>query len=223
MSDAYRWDFGAVFGHLDILLVGLKGTLVLFAISLAIGLAIGLVVGAARYARHPMLNWPATAYVELFRNTPVLVQLMWFYYAFPILSGVQMSAFAAAALSLSLNTSAFCAEIFRGGIQSIVRGQWEAGRALGMGYVPLMRRIILPQAVKRMIPAFTNRALELAKMTTLASTIAVAELLYQGRLLTSVNYRPIETYTVIALIYVTVLYSATVGVERLERHLRRGE
>ncbi len=219
----YAWDFAAVLADADLLLRGLAGTLRLAAVGFTAGLASGLLVGAARTSRNRLLNWPATAFVELFRNTPVLVQLMWFFYAFPILIGVQMSAFAAAALALSLNTAAFCAEIFRGGIQSIARGQWEAGRALGMTYPMLMRRVILPQAVKRMIPAFTNRAIELAKMTSLASTIAVAELLYEAKLLSSVNYRPIETYTTVALVYFVLLHGGTLLANRLEAHLRRAD
>jgi polar amino acid transport system permease protein len=219
----YRWDFATVLANLDLLLRGVLGTAQLALVSFAAGLVLGLAIGAARASRRPALNWPATAFIEVFRSTPALVQIMWFFYAFPILIGVQMGAFAAATVALSLNTAAFCAEIFRGGIQSIARGQWEAGRALGMTHVMLMRRVILPQAVKRMIPAFTNRGLELAKMTSLAATIAVAELLYEGKLLSSVTYRPIETYTTVAVIYFVLLQCGALLVGRLEARLRRAD
>lgn len=219
----YRWDFVSVFANADILLRGVIGTLQLAVVGFGAGLVLGLALGAARVSTRRLLNWPATAFVELFRNTPALVQIMWFFYAFPILIGVQIGAFAAASLALSLNTAAFCAEIFRGGIQSITRGQWEAGRALGMTYPMLMRRVILPQAVKRMIPAFTNRGLELAKMTSLASTIAVAELLYEGRLLSSITYRPIETYTTVAVLYFVLLQAGALAVDRLEARLRKAD
>ncbi|HEY8369701.1 MAG TPA: amino acid ABC transporter permease [Thermodesulfobacteriota bacterium] len=219
----YRWDFASVFANADILLRGALGTLQLAVVGFGAGLVLGLALGAARVSTRRLLNWPATAFVELFRNTPALVQIMWFFYAFPILIGVQIGAFAAASLALSLNTAAFCAEIFRGGIQSITRGQWEAGRALGMTYPMLMRRVILPQAVKRMIPAFTNRGLELAKMTSLASTIAVAELLYEGRLLSSITYRPIETYTTVAVLYFVLLQAGALAVDRLEARLRKAD
>lgn len=217
----YRWDFTPVLKDYDLLLRGLTGTFRLAITSLVAAALLGLVFGAARASRIRALDWPASAFIELFRNTPVLVQLMWFFYAFPILIGAQMSAFAAATLALTCNSSAFFAEIFRGGIQSIDRGQWEAGRAIGMGYVTLMRRIILPQAVRRMLPAFTNRAVELTKATSLASTIAFAELLYEGKLLTSISYRPLETYTVVAVIYFAILGVMTLGVRLLERRLAR--
>lgn len=219
----YSWDFVTVFANFDVLLRGLRGTFQLVVLALGFGLGLGLVIGAARFSKWPPLNWPATAFIELFRNTPVLVQLMWFFYAFPILIGVQLSAFTAATVALSLNTGAFCAEIFRGGIQSISRTQWEAGWALGMNYPSVMRRVLLPQAIKRMLPAFTNRAIELTKMTSLASTIAFAELLYEGKLLSSVLYRPIETYTTVAAIYCVMVLTGTLFVNRLEAVLRRSD
>lgn len=217
----YHWDFGIVLANFNVLLRGLKGTFELASVSLLIGFALGLPLGALRHTKHPLANLPASAVIEVFRNTPVLIQIIWFYYAFPILIHHQLSAFVAASIALTLNTAAYSAEIFRGGIQSIERGQWEAGRALGMNYLRLMRRIILPQAIRRMIPAFTNRAVELVKMTALASTIAFAELLHQGIVLSAATFRPIEIYTTVALIFLVVLGLATYGVSRLERRLRR--
>src|SRR5262249_44186624 len=146
----YRWDFSTVLGNWPILGRGLIGTLELTASSLAAGIVLGLLIGTGRYSRNRLLHWPATVYVELFRNTPVLVQIMWFFFAFPILAPFAVSAYTAAALALTLNTSAFAAEIFRAGIQSIGPGQWDAARALGMTYPQQIRRVILPQAVKRM-------------------------------------------------------------------------
>ena len=219
----YTWDFSVILQYLPALWRGLVGTFQLASLSLVLGLSLGLIVGLLRFAKHPALNWSATFFIELFRNVPVLVQLVWFFYAFPILIDAKLSPFTAAVCALSLNTSAFSAELFRGGIQSIHRGQWEAGKALGMNYLTVMRRIILPQAVKRMIPPLTNRAIEVTKMTALASTIAVPELLYQGKLINAVTYRPIETYTVVAIIYLIILWSGTLVVDRLEKKLRQGD
>lgn len=219
----YEWDFTVLAPYVEVLWRGLLITLRLVGVSLVLGMLGGLVVGLLKYSRNPLLNWPASVYIEVFRNVPVLVQLVWFYYAFPIVIDTDLSAFTAAVLALSLNTSAFSAELFRGGIQSIGRGQHEAGRALGMSGATLMRRIILPQAVKRMIPPLTNRAVELTKMTALASTIAVPELLYQGRLINGVTFRPLETYTVVAGVYLVVLWLAILAVDRLEVRLRRGD
>ena len=137
-------------------------------------------------------------FVEFFRNTPVLVQILWFYFALPILLPFSISPLAAASLGISLNSAAFSAEIYRGGIQSIDRGQWDGARAIGMSWVQAMRRIILPQALKRMTPALTNRAIEIFKMSTLASAVAYVELLQQGKLIASLNFNPIEAYTAVA-------------------------
>lgn len=218
----YRWDFTPVLKDWDLLLRGLVGTLQLAVTALLLASLLGLVLGAMRASGRRWLDWPATALIELFRNTPVLVQLMWFYFALPILIGGKMSAFAAASLALTCNSSAFMAEIFRGGIQSIHRGQWDGARALGMSYATAMRRIILPQAVRRMLPAFTNRTIELTKSTSLASTIAFGELLYEGKLLTSISYRPLETYSIVAVIYFSILGLATLGAHWLEVRLARG-
>ena len=122
-----------------------------------LGLSLGLIVGLGRYARTRWLYWPATAFTEFFRNTPVLVQILWFYFAMPILLPFEITPLAAAALGISLNSAAFSAEIYRGGIQSIETGQWDGARALGMSYLQAMRRIILPQAMRRMVPALVNR------------------------------------------------------------------
>jgi polar amino acid transport system permease protein len=166
---------------------------------------------------------PATAFVEFFRNTPVLVQILWFYYALPILLPFQISPLTAAALGISLNSAAFSAEIFRGGIESIDRGQAEAARALGMTAAQAMRRIVLPQALRRMLPALTNRGIEIFKMTTLASAVAYVELLQQGKLLSSLNFNPIETYTVIALVFFLCLFPLVQATYALERRLGRSD
>jgi polar amino acid transport system permease protein len=218
-----KWDFVSVFANTDALLAGLVGTLRLFAICLVLGLSLGLVVGLGRYARTRWLYWPASAFVEFFRNTPVLVQILWFYFALPILLPFEIGPMMAAALGISLNSAAFSAEIYRGGIQSIDRGQWDGGRALGMGFIQAMRRIILPQAIKRMMPALTNRAIEIFKMSTLASAVAYVELLQQGKLIASLNYNPIEAYTTVAVIFFLLLWPMVQFTYVLERRLKRDE
>ncbi len=140
-----RWDFASVLDNTDALLVGAVGTLRIFAICLVLGLSLGLLVGLGRYSRNRWLHIPATIFVEFFRNTPVLVQILWFYFALPILLPFQISPLAAASLGISLNSAAFSAEIYRGGIQSIETGQWDGARALGMRWGQAMRRIILPR------------------------------------------------------------------------------
>lgn len=220
---AYRWNFAPVFDNADVLLAGAVGTLRLFVICLAVGLSLGLVVGLGRYAKARLFHWPATAFVEFFRNTPVLVQILWFYFALPILLPFEISPLVAAALGISLNSAAFSAEIYRGGIQSIDRGQWEGARALGMTHTQALRRIVLPQALRRMLPALTNRGIEIFKMTTLASAVAYVDLLQQGKLLASLNFNPIETYTVIAVVFFLCLFPLVQATYALERRLGRSD
>ncbi len=207
----------------EALWIGLLNTLKIFVICLVAGLSLGLAIGLARYSPRRWLRWPAACFIEFFRNTPVLVQIFWFYFAFPILAPFEITSLTAAALGITLNSAAFSAEIFRGGIQSIDPGQWEAGRAIGMRHRDIMRRIILPQAVRRMLPALTNRGIEIFKMTTLASAIAYADVLHQARLIASINYNPIEAYTVVALVFFAILYPVVRATYALERHMAKGD
>jgi polar amino acid transport system permease protein len=195
----------------------------IFAICLVAGLSLGLVVGLGRYSRNRLFYWPATAFTEFFRNTPVLVQILWFFFALPMLMPFSISPLAAATLGISLNSAAFSAEIYRGGIQSIDRGQWDGARALGMSFAQAMRRIILPQALKRMTPALTNRAIEIFKMSTLASAVAYVELLQQGKLIASLNFNPIEAYTAVAAMFFVFLWPLVQLTYVLERRLAKDE
>ena len=215
----YHFDFALVLQSLPVLFRGLLVTVELWVPSILIGLAAGFFLALARLSKHSVLRVPSLLYIELFRDTPVLIQLIWFFYAFPIIIGVQLSPFTAALLGLALNTSAYSAEIFRGGMQSIALGQWEGARALGMRYSRILRRIVLPQVFKRMLPAFTNRAVEVAKMSSLASVLSVHELMYQGRLLSSTYYRPLEILTTVAITYFILIYPGTWLSARLEKRL----
>ena len=212
----YIWDFSAVFSNRALLLAGLRNTLILGVTCLVLGLFFGLFVGAARFSGRAWLYYPASVFVEVFRNTPVLVQIIWFFFAFPIIAPFQVDAFTAAALGLTLNTVAFSSEIYRAGLQSTAKGQWEAGKALGMSYWQQMRRVVLPQAIRRMLPAFMNRAVELFKMTSLASVIAYGELMHQAKIISTIAFNPIEMYTAVALIFFIVLFPMTVLVRRFE-------
>lgn len=220
---AYNWDFATVFENWPAFWVGLQGTLQMFGVTVIIGMFGGLVIGVMRYMKHPLAAWPARVFVEVFRNIPVLVQIIWFYYAFPILTGIETSPFLAAVLGISLNTMAFSAEIYRAGIQSIDRGQWEAGKAIGMNFQQSLRRIIMPVALKRVLPALTNRGIEVFKMSTLASVVAYVETLNQAKLIADLNYNPIESYTAVALIFFVVLFPIVQATYVIERVLQRGD
>ncbi|GAB4057794.1 amino acid ABC transporter permease [Uliginosibacterium sediminicola] len=213
----FVWDFSAVVQNYTVLLKGVGMTALLWSIAFPAALCIGLILSLGSRTRHRSLRLLTRAYVEIFRNTPVMIQLIWFFYAFPIITGIQLSPVSAALAGLILNASAYCSEIFRGGIASLPQGQWEGARALGMSSTQALRRIIVPQAFIRMLPAFTNRAIELCKNTSIASVITVQELMYQGRALSSAFYRPLEILSAVALIYFLLIYPGSYLAARLEK------
>jgi polar amino acid transport system permease protein len=223
MGVTYHWDFSFLWMYRWLLVTGLGVTVLYTVASILAGLVIGLGVGLMRLSRSWFVNAPLIAYIEAFRCTPLLVQIIWFYYAFPVLVGLDIPAAVAGFLVLSLYTGAFYAEIFRGGVLSIERGQWDAARAIGMRRRQVLRTVILPQAVKRMIPPFMNQSIIQLKNTSLVSTIAVSDLLYQGTLITSATYRPLETYTTVAVIYFAVLFPLTLAAQAVERRLQRSD
>jgi polar amino acid transport system permease protein len=212
----YAWDFSLIWTYRTLLLYGIGYTLLFTVICVLGGLAVGLLAGLGRLSRHLWVTAPLRAFVELFRCTPVLVQLVWFYYALPALTGIQMSAPLAAGLCLSLYGGAFYSEIIRGGIISIDPGQREAGQALGMTRWQLMRRVVLPQAFKRMVPPLMSQSIMQLKNTSLLSVLAVPDLLYQGQVIAHDTYRPLEVYTFIAVAYFVILLPATLWARRME-------
>jgi len=215
----YEWSFGFLLRYTHLFWVGIGYTLAYTIGTVFLGLFLGLLLGLARLVPSRLLNAPLIALIELFRCTPLLVQIVWCYYALPVILNVQIPAAVAATLVLSLYTAAFYAEIFRGGIVSIEHGQWDAARALGLHWRHVMRFVVLPQAVRRMVPPFMNQSIIQLKNTSLVSTIAVPDLLYQGTLITADTYRPLETYTVVALIYFALLFPATRLVQFYEQRL----
>jgi polar amino acid transport system permease protein len=215
----YQWDFYFLARYVPLLERGVLVTLGYTAATIFIGLVIGLLVGLGRLSRSWIVNLPLVAFIEAFRCTPLLVQIVWFYYALPVLLGIQIPAVVAGIMTLSCYTGAFYAEIFRGGIISIEQGQWDAARALGLRRWHVMRKVILPQAIRRMIPPFVNQSITQLKNTSLVSTIAVPDLLYNGTLITADTYRPLEVYTVVALIYFALLFPSTLLAQAYERRL----
>jgi polar amino acid transport system permease protein len=217
----YQWDFYFLYKYIPLLWRGVLVTLGYTAVTIVIGLIIGLLLGLGRLTRSRLLNVPLIAFIEAFRCTPLLVQIVWFYYALPVLLGIQIPAVVAGIMTLSCYTGVFYAEIFRGGIISIEQGQWDAARALGLRRWHVMRLVILPQAIRRMIPPFVNQSITQLKNTSLVSTIAVPDLLYNGTLITADTYRPLEVYTVIAVIYFALLFPSTLLAQAYERHLAK--
>ncbi len=218
---AYQWDFSPVLANAPLLAQGLANTLKITGTALVFGVALGLALALLRLSPRRFLSWPAGFVIEVFRTTPPLVQLFWFFFALPMLVGIEMTPFVAGAVTFSIQSAAFFAEVFRAGIQSIERGQWDAARAIGMRHDQALHRIILPQAVKRMIPAFMERAIELMKTTTLIATISYADLLFAANEISQKTFRPLETYTVVAVIYFVVIFLASQIARLVELRLAR--
>jgi len=216
----YHWQFGFLWEYRWLILGGLGVTLAFAIGTTMLGLAIGVLIGLGRLLGAAWLRVPLTGVVELFRCTPLLVQLVWLYYALPVVSGIEISAYTAAGLALTLYVSSFYAEIFRGGVASVEIGQWDGARAVGMRRLQVLRRVVLPQAFRNMLPPIMNQAVIQLKNTSLISTVAVADLLYQGSVITAASYRPLEVYTLVAALYFAVLFPMTRLASYLERRLR---
>jgi len=206
---AYNWDFGFLWHYRSLIVWGLGVTVAYTIVTIIAGMVIGLMVGLLRLSSNKFITLPLTGYVEIFRCTPLLVQIIWFYYAFPVVIGIDIPGVIAAGLVLSLYTGAFYAE----------KGQWDAARSIGLRYAQLMRLVILPQAFRRMIPPFMNQSIIQLKNTSLVSTIAVADLLYEGQMITAATYRPLEVYTMVAVLYFAVLFPLTLAAQEIERRL----
>ena len=212
----YTWHFEVLWEYRWIILHGLGYTILFTIICVVLGLLVGLLTGMGRLARSRWITAPIRAYIEVFRCTPVLVQLIWFYYALPVLAGISISAPVAAALCLSLYGGAFYSEIIRGGIIATDPGQTESGQALGMTRAQVMRRVVLPQAFKRMVPPLISQSIMQLKNTSLLSVLALPDLLYQGQVIAHDTYRPLEIYSLVAVLYFAVLLPVTIWAKRLE-------
>lgn len=205
----YHWDFTAIWQYRGLFLHGLLYTVGFTVATVIAGVLVGLVFALARLSSNKIITTPAMIILEIFRCTPVLVQLVWCYYALPMLIGAEIQPTTAAFMTLTFYGASFYSEIIRGGIVSVEMGQWDAGRALGLRDEQLMLKIVLPQAMRRMLPSLVNQSVLQLKNTSLLSVLAVPDLLYQGQLVTSEIYRPLEIYTLIAALYFLVLFPLT--------------
>lgn len=210
------WD------NLRFLISGAGLTIRLSVVSLALSVAIGLLVSLPGISIRPYLRWINRIYVEIVRSIPVLVLILWVYYGLPVVLGISLNPFAAGIIALALSDSAFEAEIFRGGIQSIDRGQTEAADALGFSYFQKMRHIVLPQALRRVLPPLGNQFVYMLKMTSLVSIIGLGELTRKANELTVTVYRPLEIYTVLVLEYLALVLLASLAVRWLEKRMATG-
>lgn len=176
-----------------------------------------------RLSKYRVLKYIATVYIEIFRGTPMIVQIVMVYFGSYALMGVNMDGFIAALIAVSLNSAAYVAEIIRSGIQSVDKGQWEASRSLGLSSGQTMRHIILPQAVKNILPALGNEFVTLIKETAVASTIGVADLMYTSKIVQSTSYQPFNPLIIVAAIYFVITFTLSKLIGAFERRLSQSD
>ncbi|CAN7585850.1 amino acid ABC transporter substrate-binding protein/permease [Mycolicibacterium frederiksbergense] len=211
--------FGLIKSTTPMLLAGLKMTIILTVSSIFFALILGIIFGLARVSRSIWLRAIGTTFVDIFRGTPLIVQAFFIYFGIPTALGFQMSAVTAGIITLSLNAGAYMTEIVRGGILSVDKGQMEAARSLGIGYLPTMRKVILPQAIRTMIPSYINQFVITLKDTSILSVLGIAELTQSGRIIIAGNYKAFEMWLIVGIIYFVVIMALTKLSDRLERRL----
>jgi len=205
--------------NLKFLIDGLYYTIALSLTAICISIIVGLLIALPGLSTQRVPRSINRVYVELIRSIPLLVLILWVYYGLPQVAGISISMFWAGVLALSISDSAFQAEIFRAGIQSINRGQYEAAASISLNYRDTMRYVILPQAIKRILPALGNQLVYMLKMSSLVSVIGMQELTRRANELVVTEYRPLEIYTILVLEYLVLILLVSAAVRWLERRL----
>ncbi|MGI9475369.1 MAG: amino acid ABC transporter permease [Hyphomicrobiaceae bacterium] len=211
------------YNNLWFLLSGLYYTILLSVTAILISVTVGLLVALPGFSENRYLRGFNRIYVEIVRAVPILVLILWVYYGLPQMAGISISIFWAGVLALALSDSAFQAEIFRAGIQSINRGQYEAANTISLSYWDTMRFVILPQAIRRILPALGNQLVYMLKMSSLVSVIGMQELTRKANELVVTEYRPLEIYTILVLEYLVLILVVSAMVRWLERRLQTDE
>ena len=211
------------FNNLWFLLSGMDYTIRLSLTAIVISMVVGLLVALPGLSENPALRRINRLYVEIVRAVPILVLILWVYYGLPQMTGLAIGVFWAGVIALALSDSAFQAEIFRAGIQSIGRGQYEAAHSVSLNYFDTMRFVILPQAIRRILPALGNQLVYMLKMSSLVSVIGMGELTRKANELVVSEYRPLEIYTILVLEYLVLILVVSAGVRWLERRMQAAE
>jgi polar amino acid transport system permease protein len=209
------YSFADVVAFLPALLQGAVITVVVSLTAFAIALVFGLLLGTMRIAKLWPVRMIAAIYIQFIRGTPLLLQLFFIYYVLPY-GGLVLSPFVAGVAGLSMNYAAYMAEVFRSGIQAIGKGQWEAASAVGMSRRLMMRRIILPQALRIIIPSIGNFFVSIFKDSALVSVLTLRDLMFSGQLLASATFKHFEIFTMVAVIYFLISYPTAKFVEWIE-------
>ncbi len=205
-------------GFLPALLKGAWLTIEISVVSYVLAVILGLLIGVARISPFAPLRWLAAGYIQFLRGTPLLTQLFFIFYALPY-AGVVLSPMLASIIGLTLNYAAYMAEVFRGGIQAVPRGQVEAARALGMRRGKMMRRIIIPQALRLVVPPLGNFLVSIFKDSSLVSVITLKDLTFTGQILAASTFKYFEIFAMVGIIYLMISYPAAKLVEWVERKL----
>jgi glutamine transport system permease protein len=206
--------------NLRFLFEGFYYTVLISLCAILISVLLGLLIALPGLSSKRRFRGINRTYVELVRAVPILVLILWVYYGLPQLAGISISVFWAGVLALALSDSAFEAEIFRAGIQSIDKGQYEAAHTISLNYVDTMRYVILPQAIRRILPALGNQLVYMLKMSSLVSIIGLQELTRRANELVVTEYRPLEVYTILVLEYLCLILIVSAGVRWLEKRLQ---
>ncbi len=215
-------DWNIIFHYFPFLLQGAVLTLQISILSLLLGITVGLIAALCKLSNNLLLRWLATFYIWLIRSTPLLVQLFIIYFGFPQI-GIDLGPFLSGVIGLGLNVGAYNAETIRGGIVSIPIGQTEAARSLAMSSSLAMRRIILPQALRIIIPPMGNNFIILIKDTSLVSTITLVELTLTAQRFIGSTYKPFEMYLMAAVLYAVMTSTATLLLGALEKRTNKGQ
>jgi polar amino acid transport system permease protein len=217
----YDLQFFYVWKSLDKLWDGLLVSLQLTVMANVIGLTFGFAIALMLVAKNPLLKAPATALVEVFRCTPVLIQVVWFFYCVPILFNLFVDPMVMGVLALGVNLAAFNAEGYRAAIQSVPREQYDACAALGIRKWVRVRHVILPHALRAALPVLMTNGITIFQQSALVALVAIPDLMYEGKMIATETYRPIETYTVVALIYFAISAPISFFVQRIEAKFDR--
>ena len=206
--------------NLKFLLSGLTTTIFISLISIVISMILGMLVALPSLSKNKFLSYFNIAYVEIVRAVPLLVLILWVYYGLPIMTGISFSPFISGIIALSISESAFQAEIFRAGINSIRKAQWEAGSSLGLSFLNKLRFVIMPQAIKNILPAIGNQFVYVLKMSSLVSIIGIGDLTRKANELVVTTYRPLEIYTFLIFEYLILILIVSYFVRKLEKKLK---
>jgi His/Glu/Gln/Arg/opine family amino acid ABC transporter permease subunit len=209
----------AIGPSLPFIIAGVGVTIKFTLTSLMCGLPLGILLALAKVSQRKLFLWPAQAYTSIFRGTPLLVQLFIIYFGLPPLLGFSFSAFEAGVITFSLNSAAYSSEIIRAGIQAIDRGQWDAAHVLGLSYWTTLSTIILPQAIRNILPALVNEIVDLLKESALVSTIGEADLLRRSQIVASEKYLFFEPLLIAAVGYYIMVMVVSFIAKVLERKL----